>query len=114
MQLAVDKYAGDPTVAFYFISTMETRDDFKTRIPKYISKSGYNFSVLYDEYSDETGRNNKVFSTFTPIFNSSAIPRKVILKDGCIRYSAEGYQGSPSMLSDEISCAIELLKAENN
>jgi len=46
------------------------------------------------------------------MFNDSGIPRKVILKDGVMRYTSGGYCGSPSKLADEISYVIELLKAE--
>ena len=113
MQLAVNKYENDNSVAFYFIATMETRKDFKEKICEYIQKKGYTFNVLYDEYQESTHQNNKVFSTYTPIFKSSAIPRKIIIKDGYIRYTTEGYGGSPSQLADEISQVIELLKEEN-
>jgi cystathionine beta-lyase family protein involved in aluminum resistance len=45
---------------------------------------------------------------------TSAIPQKAVIKNGQIRYRAEGYSGSPSQLMDEISTVIELLKEENN
>jgi hypothetical protein len=48
-----------------------------------------------------------------PLFHSSAIPRKIIVKNGYIRYTSEGYEGSPSKLADEISYVIEILKTEN-
>jgi len=53
-----------------------------------------------------------VFRSLVPLFNSSGIPRKIIVKNGIVRYSSEGYSGSPSLLMDELSMAIELLRAE--
>jgi len=67
---------------------------------------------VYDLINDKTGAQNAAFSIFAQTFNSSGIPRKVIVKDGYIRYTTEGYSGSASELVDELSCAIELLKAE--
>ena len=43
---------------------------------------------------------------------TSGIPQKAILKNGRIRYRAEGYGGSPSGLMDEITAVIEILKNE--
>lgn len=113
MQLAVDRYAKDPEVFFYFIATMERSKDYKSKIEEYFKQTGYRFNVLYDELNRQTQSNNLVFSMFTPLFKSSAIPRKVIIKDGYMRYTAEGYNGSPSELADEISYVIEMLKAED-
>lgn len=112
MQLAVDRYAKDTTVDFYFIATMERTKTYKEDIKKYIQSSGYRFNVLYDDKNSKTGDNDRVFKSMVPVFHSSAIPRKVIIKDGYIRYTAEGYGGSPSKLMDELSYVIEMLKSE--
>ena len=45
-------------------------------------------------------------------FNSSGIPRKVILHKGRLRYTSEGYSGSPSKLADEITYAVKHIKNE--
>lgn len=113
MQLAVNQYQNDPDVAFYFVSTMETTKNYQKAAEDYLQKHAYSFNLLFDEINPVSGRQNKVFSTFAPLFDSSGIPRKVILKNGRIRYTSEGYIGSPSKLLDEISMAIELLKNEN-
>lgn len=113
MQMTVDRFAADSTVGFYFVSTMERKPGYKEDIQKYIQTSGYRFHVLFDNDNKKTGTNDRVFSSMTPIFHSSAIPRKVIIKDGYIRYTAEGYGGSPSGLMDEITAVISILKAEN-
>lgn len=111
MQMLIDKYANDPQVAVYMVGTMQY-DNYKEKSENYIKQQGYRFHLLHDNIDKETGNQNAVFKTFVPFFNSSAIPRKVILKDGVMRYTAEGYSGSPSQLVDELTYAIELLKAE--
>lgn len=111
MQMLVDKYAKDPNVDFYFISTMQT-GDYKQKVVNFMKKNAWRFKVLNDGINERSGAQNSVFSTFAPFFNSSGIPRKVILKNGVIRYTTEGYSGSPSQLADEMSYAIDILKAE--
>ncbi|MBW8682973.1 TlpA family protein disulfide reductase [Chitinophaga rhizophila] len=113
MQMAVDKYANDPGVAFYFISTMENNQHYKQEVKDYMKSSGFRFNVLFDEVAGKNGTNNKVFRSMLPVFHSSAIPRKAVIKNGVIRYTAEGYQGSPSKLADELTYVIDILKAEN-
>jgi thiol-disulfide isomerase/thioredoxin len=112
MQLAVDKYRNDPAVGFYFIATMEKSKTWQQDIAKYIKSSGYRFHVLFDDTNPKTEENDRVFKSMTPIIGSSAIPQKVILKDGYIRYMAEGYNGSPTRLMDELSYVIDILKEE--
>jgi thiol-disulfide isomerase/thioredoxin len=112
MQMLVDHYENDQKVAFYFISTMERKASYKEDIAKYLKTSGFRFNVLFDDKNPATGRNDRVFKTMTPFFNSSAIPRKVVIKNGLIRYTSEGYNGSPSGLFDELSYVIEILKSE--
>lgn len=112
MQMVVDKYAKDKNIAFYFIATQAANDKYKEDIKNYISKSGYRFNVLLDDITNK-GTQDKVFRTISPIFKSSGIPRKIVLKNGVIRWSSEGYGGSASKLVDELSYVIELLKNEN-
>lgn len=112
MQLAVDKYKNDPTVGFYFIATMEKAKTWQEDIAKYIKSSGYRFHVLFDDTNPKTQENDRVFKSMTPIIGSSAIPQKVVIKDGHIRYMSEGYQGSPTRLMDELSYVIDILKEE--
>jgi thiol-disulfide isomerase/thioredoxin len=112
MQQLVDRYSQDDKVSIYFVSTMEKSKTYKMDITKYLHEAAYRFDVLYDDLNPQTGSNDRVFKSMTPIFNSSAIPRKVVIKDGVIRYTAEGYSGSPSQLLDELSYVIEILKAE--
>lgn len=112
MQMLVDHYKGDDKVEVLFISTMERSPTYKADIAKYFKTSGFRFKVLLDDRNAATGANDRVFKTMTPIFNSSAIPRKVVIKNGEIRYTSEGYIGSPTKLFDELSYVVELLKSE--
>lgn len=112
MQLAVDRYQQDTSVAFYFIATMEKSKTWQQDIPKYIKSSGYRFHVLYDDVNPKTEENDRVFKSMTPVLGSSGIPQKVVIKDGNIRYMSEGYQGSPTRLMDELSYVIDILKEE--
>lgn len=111
MQLLTDKYAKDDKVAVYLMGTMQT-GDYKGKSTGYVKKEGFRFNLLHDNISKSTGGQDEVFKTFVPFFQSSAIPRKVILKDGVMRYTSEGYSGSPSKLAEELSVAIEILKNE--
>lgn len=112
MQMAVDRYANDPDVKFYFVDTMENSDNYKATAAKIMKEGQYTFNVLFDNVNPETKAQNMVFSSMDKINNSMAIPRKMILKDGYVRYTVEGYGGSPSKLVDEIAYVIEMLKAE--
>lgn len=111
MQMLVDKYAKDPDVDFYFVGTMQF-GDYKQKVKDFMKREGWRFKVLHDGVDKKTGEQNEVFATYAKLFNSSGIPRKIILKNGVLRYTTEGYGGSPSELVDEISYAIELLKAD--
>lgn len=111
MQIVVDKYANDPAVAFYFVGTMQT-ENYKEKTEWFIKKEGFRLNFVYDCVNPATGSQNAAFSKFAKIFNSSGIPRKVIIKNGTLRYTTEGYSGSATELADELSTVIELLKSE--
>lgn len=111
MQLVADKFVNDPEVEIFLVGTMQT-GDYKTKSVDFIRRSGYRFDMLHDAVNPSTGEQDLLFSQIAPYFESSGIPRKIIVKNGVIRYSSEGYSGSPSKLADEISLAIEILKNE--
>ncbi|MGJ5641483.1 TlpA family protein disulfide reductase [Formosa sp. S-31] len=114
MEMAVNKYKKDENVNFYFVSTQETSENYIKEAEAYIKQKGYDFNVLYDIFSEDIGTNNKTFKHFAKLFKSSGIPRKVVIKNGKLRYTSEGYSGSPSQLADELSAVMELLKSEDN
>lgn len=110
MQLLVDQYAKDPQVDVYMVGTMQT-GDYKVKSVNYVKSQGFRFNLLHDAVSS-TGAQDQVFKSLLPLFKQSSIPRKIIVKNGVVRYSSEGYSGSPSQLRDELSTAIEILRAE--
>lgn len=109
MQMAVDLYADDPSVKFYFIITQDEPN--KVKIDALWKKNNFhNMEVLYDANRDGKKSRDAVYKSMFP--GTSGIPQKAILKNGRIRYLAEGYGGSPSGLMDEISYVVEMLKEE--
>lgn len=114
MQMAVNKYKDDPHVHFYFVDTQDTPDD-KEGPTKVWKRKGYNFDdmlVLFDNCTPGKKDMSVVYRSMFP--GTSGIPQKAILKNGKLRYRAEGYGGSPSGLEDEISTVIQILKEEDN
>lgn len=112
MQLLVDKYANDPTVGIYMVGTMQ-HGDYKSKSVNYVRGEGYRFNLLHDAVNPNTGEQDLVFKQLIPsVFSDSSIPRKIVIKNGVIRYSSSGYSGSPSKLMDELSLVIEKLKSE--
>ena len=114
MQMAVDHFKNDPDVLFYFVDTMENSDGYEQKARDYMQEQGFTFNVLFDEKADpsQPGGNSVVFSQMKDINPSTAIPRKMFLKDGYVRLTEEGYGGSPSRLADEVIYAVEMLKNE--
>ena len=110
MQLLIDQYTKDPQVEVYMIGTMQF-GDYKAKSVNYVKSQGYRFKLLHDAVGDN-GEQSKVFRSLTPLFKSGGIPRKIIVKNGIVRYSSEGYGGSPSELKDELAMAIEILRTE--
>ncbi len=106
MQMAVDKYKADSHVKFYFICTQDKPD--KERVNNvWKRKNLHDMLVLFD-----CGESNAdVYKSM--IKGTSGIPQKAVLKNGRVRYIAEGYSGSPSQLMDEIEAVVELLKEED-
>lgn len=114
MQLAVDKFSKDTSVAFYFISTMETNPEYKKEIDRFITAKKYSFNVLYDGFNEKSKQEDLTYATYAEKYKLSGIPFKMIIdQDGRLRWLNIGYKGSPSGLADEISFIIQQLKKEN-
>lgn len=111
MQLLVDKYAQDTHVAIYMLGTMQT-GNYKDKSVNYVRSEGFRFNLLHDSVNPKTNEQDLLFRQLVPLFGDSSIPRKIIVKDGRIRYCSGGYSGSPSKLMDELSLAIDLLRKE--
>ena len=111
MKLAVDKYAADKDVVILFVNTQDRGYEGRAVTEKFMKAKGYNnFNVMYDTKKPGGKEYSAGFSIFAQLFNSSGIPRKVIIRNGKLLYTAEGYSGSPSKLCDEISCAVEMIR----
>lgn len=115
MKLAVEAYKNDPDVVFLFVNTMDQGyAGSKAVTERFLKRDGYTgFNILFDTKPVGGREYNKAFAPFAKIFHSSGIPRKVILKDGKMLYTAEGYSGSPTQLADEIKCAVEIIRSDN-
>ncbi|MDR0265411.1 MAG: TlpA family protein disulfide reductase [Sphingobacterium sp.] len=111
MQLLVDKYAQDKQVAIYMLGTMQT-GNYKDKSVNYVRSEGFRFNLLHDSVNPVTKEQDVLFRQLVPLFGDSSIPRKIIVKNGRVRYCSGGYSGSPSKLMDELSLAIEILKNE--
>lgn len=112
MQMAVNKYANDKNVDFFFIATMETKPDYREQIKAFLKDNNYNLNVLYDGKSSK-GQLDEAYSKYASAMHASGIPAKFIIDGkGQIRWFSSGYMGSPSALADEINYIIELLKKE--
>ena len=112
MKLAVDKYAKDPNVVFYFVDTEETTADYKSEIAKYIKEKKYNFNVLFDNKAPNAKATGETFDQISKAFSISGIPQKIIVDaNGNARFITVGFKGSATELADEISTMVELTKA---
>jgi thiol-disulfide isomerase/thioredoxin len=107
MQMAVTKYKDDPNVKFLFVDCWENGKDFNLDgVKKFIADNKYTFHVLMDEKADD-GRQSKINSQF----GVSGIPTKFIIdKNGNIRFTYVGYDGTPEQLVEEVSNMIDMAK----
>jgi len=112
MQQLVNNYKDDKQVEVYFISTQETKEGYKKEALAYLKEKGLKLDTYFDLMKKGGGTNNESFSKYATIFKSSGIPRKVVIKNGQIRFTSEGYSGNPGQLVDELTAVINALKNE--
>ncbi|KAF2514856.1 TlpA family protein disulfide reductase [Flavobacterium foetidum] len=112
MQQLVNNFKEDKQVEIYFISTQETKESYKKEALAYLKEKGLKITTHFDLVKKGGGTNNASFGQYAKIFNSSGIPRKVVIKDGKIRFTSEGYSGNPGQLVDELTDVIKALKNE--
>ena len=118
MQMAVNKYKDDPSVAFYFISTMEERSDYKTSIVSFLKQKQYDFTVLCDDEHNLIHRCIRrvkyLMNGAGPLKKMNSIPQKVIIdQHGVVRWMAGGFYGNVIRVADEVSDVVDLLKKEH-
>jgi peroxiredoxin len=100
MQMAVDKFKSDESVAFLFINTWERGSDVKKMVADFIEKKNYRFHVLLDS-------DNKVVESYSV----EGIPTKFVIdKNGKIRFKSVGFGGDAEKLVEELSLMIEMIK----
>jgi len=112
MQQLVNNFKDDKQVEVYFISTQETKEEYKKEALAYLKEKGLKLDTYFDLVKKGGATNNESFSKYAAIFKSSGIPRKVVIKDGQIRFTSEGYSGNPGQLVDELTDVINALKKE--
>ncbi len=112
MQQLVTNFKEDKQVEINFISTQETKEGYKKEALAYLKEKGLKINTYFDLVKKGGGTNNESFSKYAAIFKSSGIPRKVVIKDGKIRFTSEGYSGNPGQLVDELTDVINALKNE--
>ncbi|PBJ15971.1 TlpA disulfide reductase family protein [Flavobacterium sp. ACN6] len=112
MQQLVNNFKGDKDVEIYFISTQETKEGYKKEALAYLKEKGLKLDTYFDLMKKGGGTNNESFSKYAAIFKSSGIPRKVVIKNGQICFTSEGYSGNPGQLVDELTEVINVLKKE--
>ncbi len=99
MQKAVEKYAKDDNVQFFFVNSWERVDDKKQNAKEFISKNNYPFNVLLDE-------DNEVITKYAV----SGIPTKFIIDgEGNVRFKSIGFDGSDEKLVEELSTMISMV-----
>lgn len=112
MQQLVNNFKDDKQVEIYFISTQETKEGYKKEALAYLKEKGLKINTYFDLVKKGGGTNNASFTNYAAIFKSSGIPRKVVIKNGQIRFTSEGYSGNPGQLVDELTNVINALKKE--
>ncbi|GAA4136791.1 hypothetical protein GCM10022250_33830 [Flavobacterium chungbukense] len=112
MQQLVNNFKEDKEVDVYFISTQETKEGYKKEALAYLKEKGLKINTYFDLVKKGGGTNNASFTNYAKIFKSSGIPRKVVIKNGQIRFTSEGYSGNPGQLVDELTNVINALKNE--
>lgn len=102
VKTALDKYKDDKNVVFLFIATSEQgkADVVKERLKNFITKKGYNFTVLHDT----DGKTSAAYQVF-------GIPLKLVIDaKGELIFRKTGFDGSVENTAQEVEAMIELAK----
>ncbi len=99
MKIAVNKFADNPDVKFFFVNTWEQVKDKKENAQTFIKKNNYPFDVLLDTQNKVVGK-----------YHVSGIPTKFFIdKNGNIRFKSIGFGGNTDQMVKEISTVISML-----
>lgn len=108
MKMAVEKYQKDPSVAFFFVNTMEDTPTRQKDVAEFIKTNDYPFDVLFDETIGESS----VFKVAKD-YEIQGIPTKVIIgPDGKIQFKLIGYGGNNAKMIEEIDMMIEMTQED--
>lgn len=98
MQMAVQKYQEDPSVAFLFVNTWERVDNKIENARNFIKENEYPFHVLMD-------LDNNVITQY----KVQGIPTKFIIgPDQNIKFTSVGFSGNVDQMVKEIGMMIDL------
>lgn len=105
MKMAMEKFAKDPNVVFFYVDTQEHVADYKDKVKAFLKQMNYNnFRVLFDN-GEET------YAKYAKQIRTSGIPFKVVINPkGELVFANVGYMGSPTGLADEISMMVEMAR----
>lgn len=105
MKMALEKFAKDPDVVFFFVDTQEHAADYKDKVKAFLKQMKYdNFRILFDN-GEET------YAKYAKQIHTSGIPFKVVINPkGELNFANVGYMGSPTGLADEISMMVEMAR----
>lgn len=104
MQAAVNQYKDDNEVAFLFIDTWQSEENYKELVNNFIEENNYTFHVLFDEMKDRG-------KATTTAYGVRGIPHKVVIdKEGFIRFESSGGSADVEKVRNEISTKIELAR----
>lgn len=104
MQTALNKYENDPDVAFLFIDTWQSEENYEELVTNFIEENKYTFHVLYDEMKDRPK------ATVTA-YEVQGIPTKIFIdKDGFIRFRSVGGSPDIEMVMTEVVAKIEAIR----
>jgi thiol-disulfide isomerase/thioredoxin len=109
MQLAIDKYRGDPNVIFLFINSWEKDENRAKNVREYaLANPKYIFNYLLDTKSKVDPTNYDTIERY----NVDGIPTKFIIDaNGTIRFKAVGSRSTPEALLKELHIMIDLAKS---
>lgn len=105
MQKAAHSFAGNKEVVFLFINTLETKNNLKEIVAKYMTDKRYDFNVLFD-LEDAATKKFQVMDNY----KAKGIPAKFIIdKAGNIRFKLVGFSGSEDETVEELKAMVNLL-----
>ncbi len=110
MQMAVNKYKGNPDVVFLFVDTWENDSNRTQKVTDFIAQKKYPFHVLYDDPKTKDGNEFVVVSDF----KVEGIPTKFVIdRNNNIRFKTVGFGGSADGIVSELTAMIDMVNGES-